>query len=183
MNDNGILAGKENETSGKPQSSNASGTRYLLGVILVATLVYLADQATKMWIVTRFSQPFTGERVNVAGEYLRLIYSANSGAVFGLFQEGTIFFTFVAIVAVPVILLAHRQLLQYGWPVQITLGLLLGGTLGNLTDRIRFGYVVDFIDAGIGGLRWYTFNIADSAFVIGVAIIFTYFFLFDKQGG
>ena len=47
--------------------------------------------------------------------------------------------------------------------LSITLGLLLGGAIGNLIDRIRLGYVVDFVDAGIGDLRWYTFNVADTA--------------------
>ncbi|MCL5025082.1 MAG: signal peptidase II, partial [Chloroflexi bacterium] len=91
------------------------------------------------------------------------------------------FFTLIAAAAIPIILLAQRELRRYGWPVQLTLGLLLGGTLGNLTDRLRLGFVVDFIDVGVGNLRWPTFNVADSAFVIGVGILLIYFLLSERD--
>ena len=53
----------------------------------------------------------------------------------------------------------------------ITLGLLLGGAIGNLVDRIRLGYVVDFVDAGIGALRWYTFNVADASISVAILLL------------
>jgi signal peptidase II len=55
--------------------------------------------------------------------------------------------------------------------LSITLGLLLGGALGNLIDRVRLGYVVDFVDAGIGSLRWYTFNVADASISCAIVLL------------
>ena len=56
--------------------------------------------------------------------------------------------------------------------VTVALGLLLGGALGNLTDRLRLGYVLDFMDLGIGGWRWYTFNVADAAISLSILLLF-----------
>jgi signal peptidase II len=55
--------------------------------------------------------------------------------------------------------------------LSIALGLLLGGALGNVTDRLRLGYVVDFVDIGIGDLRWYTFNVADAAISLSIVML------------
>jgi signal peptidase II len=66
--------------------------------------------------------------------------------------------------------------------LSIALGLLLGGAVGNLLDRIRFGYVIDFVDAGIGTLRFYTFNVADSAISIAILLLIL-LALFPALGG
>jgi signal peptidase II len=66
--------------------------------------------------------------------------------------------------------------------LSIALGLLLGGAIGNLIDRIRYGYVVDFVDAGIGTLRFYTFNVADSAISIAILLLIL-LALFPALGG
>jgi signal peptidase II len=61
------------------------------------------------------------------------------------------------------------------------LGLVLGGTLGNLVDRVRLGYVTDFISVGIGDLRWPTWNVADASLVVGIGILVVYLTFFDHQ--
>ena len=150
-------------------------------LLVIAATVYMADQLTKMWIVQYFQVPHSGASIDVFGDFARLIYSTNTGAAFGLLQDRTLLFTVIAIAAIPLILLAQRELRRYGWPTLVTLGLLLGGTLGNLTDRLRLGYVVDFVDVGVGPLRWPTFNLADSAFVTGVGILCVYFLFLQRD--
>jgi signal peptidase II len=59
------------------------------------------------------------------------------------------------------------------------LGLILGGTLGNLVDRVRFGYVTDFVSVGVGDLRWPTFNVADASIVVGILTLVAYLTLVD----
>lgn len=136
-----------------------------------ALLVYLADQATKRWIVATLGASGGRATVPVVGDWLRLSYVTNTGAAFGLFPDQALFFSLVAIGAVPLLVYLNRYVPPGQWLARLSLGLLLGGTLGNLTDRLRLGYVVDFIDAGIHHLRWPAFNLADSAFVIGVALL------------
>ena len=67
-----------------------------------------------------------------------------------------------------------------GW-ISVVLGAILAGTLGNLTDRIRHGYVVDFVSVGVGELRWPTFNVADSALVVGIGLLVLYLSFVDDR--
>jgi len=137
---------------------------------LTALLVVAADQVSKIWIRANLAR---GESLPETGLF-RLTHVHNTGASFGLFQDQSLPLTIVALIGIVVILLV--VLLVYrrypffdsrlGNPA---LGLVLGGTVGNLVDRLRFGYVTDFIDIGI----WPAFNIADSAITVGV-ILFAY---------
>jgi signal peptidase II len=65
--------------------------------------------------------------------------------------------------------------------LSVALGLLLGGALGNMTDRFRYGYVVDFVDLGVGDLRWYTFNVADAAISCAILLLLLSAFLPDRR--
>lgn len=131
----------------------------LAGVILVL------DQLTKAWLVANVAP---GEVVSVAGDVVRLIFSKNSGALFGLFRENAALFGLVSLGVVGLIVVYHGRSGRSLY-LSIALGLLLGGALGNLTDRLRLGYVIDFVDIGLGDLRFYTFNLADAA--ISTAIV------------
>jgi len=92
-------------------------------------------------------------------------------------------FTIVALVAIPVITIFNRSVAPRSLLTRICLGALLGGTLGNLLDRLRLGYVIDFVDVGVGDLRWPSFNVADSSFVVGILILSIYLFLTDPSRG
>lgn len=126
----------------------------------LAAVVVVADQLAKAWLVSIL--PVPGDRLSIVGDYARLVHSQNSGALFGLFKDQALLFGLVSIGVVGLIVWYHgssgRNTLM-----SLALGLLLGGALGNLFDRLRLGYVVDFVDIGIGGLRFYTFNVADMA--------------------
>lgn len=136
----------------------AARPRWLLFLGLAAAVVAL-DQLSKAWIVASI-QP--GESISVVGDLVRLIHSRNSGGLFGAFQDAAPVFAVVSVGVIGLIVWYHGRS-GPSWYLSIALGLLLGGAIGNLIDRIRYGYVVDFVDAGIGNIRFYTFNLADAA--------------------
>ena len=139
-------------------------------LFIIALLVVTADQLTKLWI--RSNLP-VGQSLPETG-FFRLTHVHNTGAAFGLFYGQSFPLMVVALVGVVIILLyaffLHRRFPSLDYRLtNSALGLVLGGTIGNLIDRLRSGYVTDFIDVGI----WPVFNIADSAIVVGI-IIFAY---------
>jgi len=133
----------------------------------LAGLIVVLDQLTKAWLVS-FLAP--GQSVDVIGDWLRLVHSQNNGGLFGLLRGQAVPFALVSLVVVGLIVLYHARSGRSRY-LSITLGLLLGGALGNLIDRLRLNYVVDFVDAGIGGLRWYTFNVADAGISFAVLLL------------
>jgi signal peptidase II len=142
----------------------------------LAAVVFVADQLSKAWLVS-FLAP--GERVEVLGEYVRLVHSQNNGALFGLFRDQAIVFAIVSVGVVGAIIWFHRSSGR-NTLLSVALGLLLGGALGNMADRFRIGYVVDFVDLGIGTLRWYTFNVADSAISGAILLLLLSAFVVDR---
>ncbi|HUX86772.1 MAG TPA: signal peptidase II [Chloroflexota bacterium] len=141
------------------------------GVIVTALIVLFIDQLTKFEISQNLGQPGQVHSVEVIGNWVRLSYTTNTGAAFGIFPAGTLFFSIVALIAAPVILLGRSYVRERAWWMTVVFGMLMGGALGNLLDRIRMGHVVDFVDVGIGNLRWPSFNVADSSFVVAVIIL------------
>lgn len=133
----------------------------------LAALILAADQATKLWL-TSFLAP--GDSVDVFGDVVRLIHGRNAGGLFGFFQGQALVFGLISTIVIGLIVAYHARSGRSVY-VSITLGLLLGGALGNLTDRLRLNYVVDFVDVGIGALRWYTFNLADAAISVAILLL------------
>jgi signal peptidase II len=127
--------------------------------LLVAGTVLILDQLTKAWLVGMLAPR---ESVQVIGDWVRLVHHRNTGALFGLFADQALLFGIVSIGVAAAIVAYHARSPRSAY-LSITLGLLLGGALGNLVDRLRLGHVVDFVDIGIGDLRFYTFNVADAA--------------------
>ena len=152
------------------KASRLQGKRWNVVFFITALLVVAADQLSKLWIHSNLG---IGQSLPEAG-FFRLTYVRNTGAVFGIFPDQSFPLTIVAILGIT-LLLAYVFFIHRRVPFldnalgKIALGLVLGGTIGNLIDRLRFGYVTDFIDIGI----WPAFNIADSAVVAGT-IIFAY---------
>lgn len=133
----------------------------------LAGLIVVADQLTKAWL-TSFLAP--GQSVDVLGDAVRLVFSQNNGGLFGLLRGQAVPFAIISMVVVGLIVLYHGRSGRNQY-LSITLGLLLGGAVGNLIDRLRLGYVVDFVDAGIGALRWYTFNVADAGISFAILLL------------
>lgn len=140
-----------------------------IGVLLaVAAAVYALDVASKAIVVATMHY---GHPINLLGPALKLDYTRNPGAAFSIGEAYTIIFTAIAVGVIVVILRLARQLFSLPWA--IALGLLLGGALGNLTDRVvrapglLRGWVVDFIELP----HWPIFNLADSAICVGGALM------------
>jgi signal peptidase II len=133
---------------------------------LAATVVVL-DQLTKAWLTSSLAP---GQSVSIVGDYVRLVHGQNNGALFGLFRESALLFGIVSLGVIALIVGYHARSGRSAY-LSITLGLLLGGAIGNLIDRFRLGYVVDFVDLGIGRFRWYTFNVADAAISLALVLL------------
>jgi len=143
-------------------------------LFLIALVVVVADQISKLWIRSAL---FPGESYFEAG-FFRIIRIQNTGAAFGLFQGHSSILMIVALVGVAVFLV-YIFFVYQRFPFldnitnRVALGLVLGGTVGNLIDRLRLGSVTDFIDFTF----WPAFNVADSAVTVG-AILFVYSLIF-----
>lgn len=142
------------------------------GLLLVAALTLLLDQATKALVVRFLSPAQTWNFSPPLARWVNITYVTNTGAAFGLFPDQGFFFIIVALIVVVVILLYTRRIPAGQWLVRLALGLQLGGALGNLLDRLRYGYVVDFVDLNFWPLKeWPVFNVADASIVLGVVLL------------
>ena len=150
-------------------------TRGILGPLPLLALIAIlaADQVSKGLIRLTLSP---GESVPELG-FFRFTYVTNSGSAFGFFPNQTMFLILASFVVIVILLVFYRTQPISNVLVQISLGVQLGGAVGNLTDRIRVGYVVDFIDIG----AWPVFNIADSAIVVGLTGL-VWALTFSKNG-
>ena len=143
-----------------------------LALPAIALIVLIADQASKAWVLENIPLGTTFDVIPSISTFFVLTHITNSGAAFGLFPQLSILFTLVALVVSFAIVWYIRSIPAGQWLVRISLGLQLGGAIGNLIDRLRFGSVVDMLY-----FRYYpvvsfpVFNIADSAIVCGVAIL------------
>lgn len=133
-------------------------------LLVVAGLVLLADQLTKIWIRETLS---FGDSIPIIKNAFHLTYVKNPGAAFGLFPDRQPLFLIATVVTVVFIIFYYRRVQTDQYLIKIALGLELGGALGNLIDRVTYGRVTDFLDFRI----WPVFNLADSAIVIGLGLL------------
>ena len=133
--------------------------------ILLATLAaaVAADQLTKLVVKANLA---LGESWPAEG-FLRISHGTNTGSAFGLFRGQPVFLAIASILAMGFIVYYYRTQSARRPILRFTVGLLLGGSLGNLMDRLRMGEVVDFIDVG----PWPVFNLADSSIVVGMTLL------------
>jgi signal peptidase II len=172
-----VEGGTPNPAAHAPAARSATRPRWPLFLAL-AGIVLLADQLTKAWIVANIEP---GQALPVFGDLVRLVFSQNTGALFGLFRDNATLFAIVSIGVIAAIAIYHGRSPRSAL-LSTALGLLLGGALGNLIDRLRLGYVVDFVDAGIGNVRFYTFNVADSA-ISGALLLILLLAVFPTLAG
>jgi signal peptidase II len=142
----------------------------LLG-LLTGLVVLAADQASKYWVLHGLDLPEIGQIVLLP--VLNLTFVRNRGVTFGLLNGyGTWSYLVLAAVALAVVAALSVWLRRAESSlVAASLGAIAGGAIGNVIDRLRFGSVVDFIDAHLGDWHWYVFNVADAAIVCGVAAL------------
>jgi signal peptidase II len=142
--------------------------------LIVAALVVALDQLSKLWVRANVSEIYDLE---LLPGFLDLVHVENYGAIFGLFSNHTEVFTALGI-AVSVIILVFLYYFPPATNVgMLSFALILGGVVGNLIDRLRLGYVTDFISIHLQELfYWPPFNIADAAMTVGVFILIYYFY-------
>ena len=142
--------------------------------LLVAILVIAFDQWTKAQVVENLGPPEIGPTIPLIGDYLVLHYIRNSGAAFGLFANNIALVGLIG-VAIAVVSYLYLRMLNSGTlSYKLVFGMIIGGALGNLIDRVRHsGYVVDFIFFRIPqiGFRFALFNIADASISVGVFLL------------
>lgn len=136
--------------------------------LAIAVLVVALDQVSKEWI--RTSIPL-GDSLPPIGN-LTIVHVQNTGAAFGLFTDQAFLLSIVAVAGLVVVLLFFRYLEQLGLAGGIALSLIFAGALGNLIDRLRIGYVTDFIYVKLwDNYYWPAFNVADSAITTGAILL------------
>jgi signal peptidase II len=140
--------------------------------LVVAAATITLDQLTKLWVVNALGPTTMTKFVPIIGDTVRIAYSHNTGVAFSLFQGHPELLTISALLIVAgAIYFYSTQLPNQRTLIQVIMGLILGGAFGNLIDRVRLGYVVDFIQVG-----WFPiFNIADSAISVGAALLMLQF--------
>jgi signal peptidase II len=135
--------------------------------MLIAATIAALDQFTK-WLVVRFIGP-EESRVVITG-FFDLVNWGNTGAAWGMFKDYNLVLTVVSVLTVLALYFFRHTLQLHRRGPRIALGLIAGGIIGNLIDRVRVHHVVDFLYFYIGPYHWPAFNVADSAICIGVGL-------------
>lgn len=158
----------------------ATGTRgRWIGFFAIAAVVVIADQLSKAWVAANFSPASSsgvpgspGGPTRVIGDWVRIAVSHNDGGIFGLLGASAAVLGLASLVVIAAIVVYQARAGVLGHPLlTVALGLLLGGAVGNLIDRLRLGYVIDWVDMGLGNMRWYTFNVADAAISTAIVLL------------
>ena len=145
-------------------------SRYFHHGLIIAVVIAIADQATKWLIVTRVMDP---PRIIEVLPFFNLVMVWNRGVSFGAFSDGS---AIMGWVLTGFALAIAAGLVFWLWRAKdrltaIAVGLIIGGAIGNVIDRVRIGAVADFLDFHLGNYHWPAFNLADSAITIGVGLI------------
>lgn len=155
----------------------------------IGILVVVLDQLTKAWVEATFqlASPAAppgapNAPTPIVGDLVRVARTWNDGGVFGLFGDSATVLGIASIAVIGIILWLQATSGVRSPLLTVALGLLIGGAIGNLLDRLRFGHVIDWVDTGIGGLRFYTFNVADSAISIAVVLLIAMSLLGPRLG-
>jgi signal peptidase II len=141
--------------------------------LIAAALVIAADQLTKVWILGFFAERQDGVPVAPVTAFFNLVLTGNRGMSFGLFNTNAalntaVFTALAAAIVIGLLVWMRRARNRY---IHLALGLIIGGAIGNVWDRLFRGAVVDFLDFHLGDWHWFAFNIADAAICLGVAIL------------
>ncbi|MBM3239177.1 signal peptidase II [Candidatus Poribacteria bacterium] len=137
-------------------------------LVFTAFPLVLIDQISKL--IVQVSVNLYDKPVSVIEGILDIVHYRNDGAAFGILKGMNSVFIVVIIIAIGFILLYYRSF-RYNLWMKISLGFLLGGALGNLIDRMRVGYVIDFIRLGVNSYWWPAFNLADASVCVGAVML------------
>jgi len=153
-----------------------------LGYLLAAGAVFMIDQTTKAWAIRRLR---FGDDITVIPNFLNFAYAQNTGVAFSMFDDhgdaGRWGLSVVAFIAATLVLYFFWRTPRSDDRILGALALLLAGILGNVVDRARLGFVVDFIDVQFGSWHYPTFNVADAAICIGAGLLILDMFFSKKN--
>ena len=135
--------------------------------LLAAVLITVSDQATKEWVRGRFG---LGDSISLIDGFFSFTYVRNTGAAWGMLGGQNAWLTILSVVMLVVMVVFRRSFMSNTWSHRLALGLMIGGIAGNLLDRVRQGFVTDFLDFYWKSYHWPAFNIADAAICTGVGI-------------
>jgi signal peptidase II len=139
---------------------------------IVATVVLLVDQISKYLVATRLAVGQSWDIAPWLAPIFHITHVTNTGAAFGMFPQLGNVFVIVAIIVVVIIIAYYRHIESGQWWMRIAFGLALGGAIGNLADRLRQGFVVDFIDTNFWPFKDFPlFNMADASITVGSALL------------
>ena len=160
------------------EAATERATSIRLTLVLAGTVLglYAADQVSKAIVVATVNP---GERSS-SGSSCSCGTSTTPGAAFSILPGATWLFVPVTILAIGMVVYFHRTLHDRGLWIHVILGVILAGALGNLTDRLRLGWVTDFVSIGFAEMRFPTFNIADSAVVLGIGALVIYLTFLER---
>lgn len=153
-------------------------------LLLLAAAVCFLDQATKLWVaaVLPYETFFLPDAIEVFPGIFNIVHVGNTGAAWSLFSGYSWALAIVGFAALAVVF-AFRRALELEKPrMQWAFGFIVGGVVGNLIDRVRLGYVVDFLDFHYEDYYFPSFNVADSGITVGVSLYILFSFL-PQRGG
>ncbi len=151
--------------------------------LTAAVLLAAADQATKAWVAGRLG---LFEAIAVFPDWFHIVHVRNTGVAFSLLSNldsdwlPTVLIAATLLAVAAVIVYIHY--LPERGPARLGLGLILGGAVGNLIDRVRFGYVIDFLDLHWRHRHWPAFNVADIGLTVGIALLLLDAFFWSREG-
>jgi signal peptidase II len=157
------------EAAGPPVAASWRGPslrRWILFAAL-AVIVVAVDQLSKAWLT---AQLHPGAGMVVIDGWLNFVHGQNSGILFGMLPQSAPAFALVSLGVTALIVVYHWKAGR-GILATLALGFLLGGAIGNLIDRLVHGYVVDWIDMGIGTVRFWTYNVADASITTAILLL------------
>ncbi len=156
----------------------STSVRYLLLGLLSLAIVVL-DQITKVYVMQTMR---LHESIVVISDFFSITYIRNPGAAFGFLSSSSstfrfVFFGLTSLFAVGLLGTILVRMPKHDWLGQLSVAAILGGAIGNLLDRLRYGEVIDFLDFYVNGYHWPAFNVADSAITVGVVFLILHFAL------
>ena len=170
-----IQMNKENPSITTPEGRRAS---LVIGHWSLVISLYALDQVTKRWIVMNFDSYST---IQVVPGWFNIVYVINTGAAFGSFKDSNTFFIAIsAVTFLALLVFQWRGAFRDRWS-KTGVALLMAGILGNLTDRLLYRHVVDFLDFHMGEHHWPSFNVADSCICVAVGLFILGSFLEERR--
>lgn len=164
------------EVSNRSREGLSGRRRYAAAASFAAALI-AADQITKYLVVKSL---WPGQLVEVIPRFFNLTLSHNAGGAFSLLADRPLLFTVLSVVAVALLCYLFTRL-EGRTASSFAAAAIFAGAVGNLSDRFRLGYVVDFVDLHVGPWHWYVFNVADAAITVGAISLFVLTFIDERR--